>query len=455
MSESSHIHRQLASEGIGKLIWHYSLPAITGTVVMSLFNVVDRIFIGQGVGPLALSGLALTFPFMNVLTSFGMLVGNGAAARISIALGEGDRVKAERILAHAFVLTFMVTGTAIGLSLAFMDDILALFGGTERTIRYAEEYMRIIIPFACFSALSYSFNSIMRATGYPRQAMWTMIICALVNVVLDPLFIFGFGWGIAGAAWATNVAYAVGAAWVMGHFLRRQSNVRFRLQAGIVKSILSLGLSPFSMHLALSLVVVLINVQLLRHGGDLAIGAYGIINSITSLIVMIIIGLNQGIQPLIGYNYGARLHERTAGILRRSVLVGTCVAVAGWTAGTFAPGLLVGLFTTDAAMTGLASHALRITVAAFPIIGFQIVTAGFFQSIGRAGTSIVLSLTRQFIFLVPALVALPPLLGLDGAWWAQPVADTLATLAETVPTGALRCRPDREAALLCHDSLIK
>ena len=205
----------MASEGIGKLIWHYSLPAITGTVVMSLFNIVDRIFIGQGVGPLALSGLALTFPFMNVLTSFGMLVGNGAAARISISLGEGDHAKAERILAHAFVLTFMVTGTAIGLSLAFMDDILTLFGGTERTIRYAEEYMRIIIPFACFSALSYSFNSIMRATGYPRQAMWTMIICALVNVVLDPLFIFGFGWGIAGAAWATNVAYAVGAAWVL------------------------------------------------------------------------------------------------------------------------------------------------------------------------------------------------------------------------------------------------
>ena len=437
MSESSHIHRQLASEGIGKLIWHYSLPAITGTVVMSLFNIVDRIFIGQGVGPLALSGLALTFPFMNVLTSFGMLVGNGAAARISIALGEGDRVKAERILAHAFILTFIVTGTAIGLSLAFMDDILALFGGTERTIRYAEEYMRVIIPFACFSALSYSFNSIMRATGYPRQAMWTMIICALVNVVLDPLFIFGFGWGIAGAAWATNVAYAVGAAWVLGHFLRRRSNVRFRrgrfrLQAGIVKSILGLGLSPFSMHLALSLVVVLTNVQLLRHGGDLAVGAYGIIHSITSLVTMIVIGLNQGIQPLIGYNYGARLHGRTTDILRRSVLVGTCVSLAGWAAGTFAPGLLVGLFTTDAAMTDLASHALRITVAAFPIIGFQIVAAGFFQSIGRAGTSVVLSLTRQLIFLVPGLLVLPPLLGLDGAWAAQPVADALATLVTGV-----------------------
>ena len=199
-----------------------------------------------------------------------------------------------------------------------------------------------------------------------------------------------------------------------------------------MKSILSLGLSPFSMHLALSLVVVLTNVQLLRHGGDLAVGAYGIIHSITSLVTMIIIGLNQGIQPLIGYNYGARLHGRTADILRRSVLIGTGVSLAGWAAGTFAPGLLVGLFTTDVAMTDLASHALRITVAAFPIIGFQIVAAGFFQSIGRAGTSVVLSLTRQLIFLVPGLLVLPPLLGLDGAWAAQPVADALATLVTGV-----------------------
>ena len=437
MSESSIISKQLASEHIGKLIWQYSLPAIVGTVVMSLFNIVDRIFIGQGVGPMAISGLALTFPFMNVLTSFGMLVGSGSAARISIALGAGNRDRAESILAHAFMLTFVVSGVAIVASCIFMDDLLRLFGGTEHTSRYAEEYMRIIIPFAFFSALSYNFNSIMRATGYPKQAMWTMIICALVNVVLDPLFIFVFNWGIRGAAWATNIAYGVGSVWVLAHFMRPKSNLRFRPgrfrpDLHIVKSILSLGLSPFSMHMALSFVIVLINVQLLKYGGDLAIGAYGITNSITSLVVMIIIGLNQGIQPIIGYNYGAQLYGRMFSVLKKSVIIGTCVSTLGFLAGMPFPDALVGLFTNDSEMTAMASNALRITVAAFPIVGFQIVAAHFFQSIGKAFTAIVLSLTRQLIFLIPGLFILPRLFDLNGAWAAQPAADLLATLATAI-----------------------
>lgn len=432
MSESTAITNKLATEKTGKLIWNYSLPAIVGTVVMSLYNIVDRIFIGQGVGALAISGLALTFPFMNILTAFGMLVGSGAASRISISLGENDKEKAERILANTFILTFFVSGFAIIMSYIFMGDLLRLFGGTENTVQYAEDYMRIIIPGAIFSALNYGFNNIMRAAGYPRKAMWTMIICAFVNVVLDPIFIFVFDMGIQGAAYATNISFLVGACWVLSHFMRPTTNIRFKrkyfkLKKDIIKSILSIGLSPFCMQIALSFVVVLINVRLLQYGGDLAIGAYGIINSVTTLIVMIIIGLNQGIQPIIGYNYGAKLYERMFGVLKTAVIIGTCVSTVGFLLGTFVPELMIRMFTNDLEMIAIASNALRITVVTFPIIGAQIVISNFFQSIGKAKISIFLSLTRQLIFFIPALLVLPPIFGLNGAWGAQPASDLLAT----------------------------
>ncbi|NDV47834.1 MATE family efflux transporter [Paludibacter sp. 221] len=432
MSDSAVISNKLASQKLGKLIWEYSLPAIVGTVVMSLYNIVDRIFIGQGVGAMAISGLALTFPFMNILTAFGMLVGAGAAARISITLGEKDKEKAERILANAFILTFLVSGFAIVLSYIFMGDILRLFGGTDNTVKYAEDYMRIIIPGAILSALSYGFNNIMRASGYPRKAMLTMIICALVNVVLDPIFIFVLDMGIEGAAHATNISYLVGACWVLSHFIKPDTNIRFRrkyfrLRKDIIKSIISIGLSPFSMQVALSFVVVLINIQLIKYGGDLAIGAYGIVNSITTLIVMIIVGLNQGIQPIVGYNYGAKLYDRMFGVLRIAIVVATVVSTIGFLLGMFVPELMVKLFSTDSELVGIAANALRITVVAFPIIGFQIVVSNFFQSIGKAKVSIFLSLTRQFIFLIPALLILPSIFELNGTWAAQPLSDVLAT----------------------------
>ena len=433
MSESSIIENKLAFEKIGKLIWNYSFPAIVGTIVMALYNIVDRIFIGQSVGPLAISGLALTFPFMNILTAFGMLVGSGAASRISIFLGEGNKEKAEQILANTLILTFIVSGFAIAISFFFMSDILHLFGGTKNTIQYAENYMRIIIPGAVFSALNYGFNNIIRATGYPRKAMWTMIICALINVVLDAIFIFGFDMGIKGAAHATNISFVVGTCWVMSHFLRKNTNIRFKrscfkLRKDIIKSILSIGLSPFSMQIALSLVVVLINIRLLQYGGDLAIGALGIINSIATLIVMIIIGLNQGIQPIIGYNYGAKLYKRTFGVLKTATIVATCVSSIGFLFGMFVPELMIRMFTRDLEMIRIASNALRITVITFPIIGAQIVISNFFQSIGKAKISIFLSLTRQLIFFIPALFIFPPLFGLNGAWAAQPISDLLATV---------------------------
>jgi putative MATE family efflux protein len=273
----------------------------------------------------------------------------------------------------------------------------------------------------------------MRASGYPRKAMYTMIICALLNAVLDPIFIFWFHWGIQGAAFATNISYLVGTIWVLSHFMKKDSNLRFkrknfRLQKDIVISIISIGLSPFSMQLATCVVIILVNSTLIHYGGDLAIGAFGIINSINTLIVMVIIGLNQGTQPIIGYNYGAKMYDRMFKTLKYAVILATIITTVGFITGTYMPSMIASLFTKDMELQAIATKALRISVTMFPIIGFQIVVTNFFQSIGKAKISIFLSLTRQFVFLVPCLLILPPFFGLTGAWSAMPVSDGLSTI---------------------------
>jgi len=433
----STITNKLSTEKIGKLLWEYSIPSIVGMVVMSLYNVVDRIFIGQGVGPLAISGLALTFPFMILLMAFGLLIGAGASSRISITLGEQDHAKAEKILGNALILTFLITGVASILTFIFMEDILRLFGGTDETVGYAEEYMRIIVPANILSALHFGFNSIMRATGFPKKAMSIMLVSAVINIVLDALFIFVFDWGIKGAAWATVIAYSVGCVWVLSHFFLPISPVRFkkenlRLDKEIVGSIVSIGMSPFSMQLASSLVVVLINTTLIKHGEDLAIGAYGIVNSLTIMIIQIVSGLNKGAQPIIGYNYGARQHDRVFKTLKLTIVAATIMTSTGFLLGMFLSKLSVQLFTTDKELIDIASNALRIVILMFPVVGFQMIISNFFQSIGKAKIAIFLSLTRQLIFLVPSLLILPRIMGLNGAWASFPVADGLAAFVAAI-----------------------
>lgn len=433
MSQSTAPVNKLASEKIGKLLWNYSLPAIIGTVVMSLYNIVDRIFIGQGVGSLAISGLALTFPFMNVLLAFGMLIGAGSASRISITLGQNDKEKAEKILANAIILTFLISGTAIILSLIFMNDLLMLFGGTANTVKYAYDFMIIIVPGGIFTALYFGLNNIMRSSGYPQKAMFNILLGAIINIILDAIFIFVFDWGIQGAAIATVISYFVGTVNVAAHFFSKTSNLRFhwkyfKLEWEIVKSILSIGMSPFSMQMGASLVVVIINSTLLKYGGDFAIGAYGIINSIMMLVVMFIIGLNQGAQPIVGFNYGAGNYDRMFKTLRYTIIIASVFSVVGFIVGRFFSELSVSLFTTDDGLKQIAANALKIGVTMFPLIGFQIVIANFFQSIGKAKMSIFLSLTRQFIFLVPAIFILPLFWGLNGAWASMPLSDGLASI---------------------------
>lgn len=431
---SSH---ELATEDIRKLIWKYSLPAMVGTVVMSLYNIVDRIFIGQGVGALAISGLSLAFPFMIVLMAFGMLIGAGSASRISITLGENDKDKAEKILGNAVVLTFLISGAAIILSLIFMKDLLFMFGGTANTIQYASDYMIIIIPGGIFTALYFGLNNILRASGHPKSAMFNIMLGAIINIILDPIFIFIFDWGIKGAAIATVISYFIGTLNVASHFIYRDSQLRFhtrnfKLQKDIVYSILSIGMSPFSMQIGTSLVVILINSTLLKYGGDLAIGAYGIINSVNMMVVMFIIGLNQGTQPIIGYNYGARNYSRMFSTLKMAAVIGTIFTTVGFIMGMFFPKPIVSVFTSDLELQQISAVGLRISVIMFPIIGFQVVVSNFFQSIGKAKLAIFLSLTRQFIFFIPALLIVPTFFGLEGAWSVMPLSDGLSAIVSSI-----------------------
>jgi len=428
---------KLGTLSIERLLRTYSIPAIVGTMVSSLYNIIDRIYIGFGVGSMAISGLALTFPFMNLLSAFSMLVGAGAASRISIRLGEGDKERAEKILGNAFTLTVIISAVIITFSMIYMNPILMLFGGSENTLKYARDFMTIIIPGTMLSALLFGFNNIMRASGYPKKAMITMIISAIINIALAPIFIFVFKMGIAGAAIATIIAFSVGMIWVILHFVNKKTNIRFhrknfKLDKEIVKSILNIGMSPFTIQIAASITVILINRALLKHGGDLAIGALGIQNAVVTLFIMFIIGLNQGVQPIVGYNYGARNYDRMFHAVRLTAIIATIVATIGFVMGVFFPHVLVKMFTNDQQLVEMSAHALKISVIMFPLVGSQVVLTNFFQFIGRAKISMLLSLIRQILFLIPCLLILPNIFGLDGVWGSMPVSDFLSVIVTAI-----------------------
>lgn len=424
---------ELETKKISKLVWDYALPAIVGTMVNATYNIVDRVFIGQGVGALAISGLAVTFPVMNLIAALGMLVGAGASSRISINLGKKDPERAEKILGNSFLLTIVLNLVFITLLMIFLEPILMAFGASEETYPYARDYLQIILPGNIFVTMTYSFNSMMRASGYPQKAMYTMLIGAALNIILDPIFIFVFGMGIAGVAWATVISMFIGMLFVMYHFTRKATTLRLRkknirFEKSILIAIVSIGLSPFFMQVAASGVAVLMNTSLKNYGGDLAIGAYGILVSLIMLITMFVIGLNQGLQPIIGYNYGAEIYDRVKAAFYYGVKIATVVTTLGFVFGVFFPRVFARAFTSDPQLLHLAENAMRISIVAFPIVGFQVVISGYFQSIGQAKKSIILSLSRQIIFLIPSIIILPRMFGLDGVWAATPVSDFLASL---------------------------
>lgn len=423
----------LETKKISSLVWEYSIPAIIGTLVNSLYNIVDRIFIGQGVGAYAISGLAITFPVTILASALGMLVGVGAASRISISLGEKKKHTAEQILGNSLMLILLFNAVVMTLFYIYLDPILIAFGATESTLPYAREYLQIVLVGNVFISLCYSFNNMMRASGYPKKAMITMLIGAVLNIILDPIFIFVFNLGIAGVAWATVISMFVGMLFVMHHFVQENSLIRLRkenirLNKTIVLAIVSIGLSPFFMQVAASGVAVLLNTSLLKYGGDLAVGAYGILNSMLLIIVMTVVGLNQGTQPIIGYNYGARNFIRVKETFYYAVKIATIVTCAGFIIGMFFPRQFAGAFTNDRALLEIAENGIRLSLIVFPLVGFQIVAGNFFQSIGQVKKAIIQSLSRQIIFLVPGLLIFPTLFGLNGVWIAMPVSDFLASL---------------------------
>lgn len=430
---TSGITQRLEHEKIGKLLLHYAIPAVIGTIVNSLYNIIDRIYIGQGVGSFAISGLALTFPILIFLQAFGMLVGAGTSARVSIYLGRKDNALANNVLGNALMLTFLFSVLTIVPSMIFLKDLLIVFGGSEQTIPYAEAYLYIAIPGNILAALSFSFNSVMRASGYPRKAMVTMLVGAVLNILLDPLFIFVFDMGIRGAAIATVISMAVSASLVMHHFLLKDSIVRFhkqyfKLKWPIVISILTIGMSPFAMQLAASAVNALMNSSLIQYGGDLAVGAYGIINSFGLLLVMLVIGVAQGMQPIVGFNYGAGHYLRVIQTLKLVIIVATIITSTGFLCAFFIPEIIVSAFTSDAELIAIASQGMHIAFMALVIVGFQIVSGNFFQSIGIAWKSILLSVTRQCLFLIPAILIVPSYFQLNGVWMASPIADILSSV---------------------------
>ena len=434
MNKDSDRLRELGTASVPKLLFKYSLPAVVGTVVSAVYNIVDSMVIGHAIDdPNVVAGIAVTFPVMNLATALGMLIGAGAATRVSIVLGQKDHRRAELILGNSVLLTVIIgimymTGFAI-----FLDKILMLFGASEHTLPYAHEFLMWVLPGMLLMNLTFSYNNVMRASGYPGKAMYTNLIGAGMNMILAPLFLFGFGWGIRGAAIATDISMLVTAFFVMAHFFNTKNELHFvrgtfRFDWPIIKSVLYIGMSPFLINVAGASVNAIINNSLLHYGGDNAIAAVVVFNRFVTVFIFIVIGICQGMQPILGYNYGSGRFNRLFKTLWWAVGSAVAVTSLGSAIGALMPESIARMFMQDPEQINCAVSCLRITTIAFWIVGFQVVATNFFQSMGMAGKSIFLSLTRQIIFMIPLLYILPPHFGLDGVWAAFPISDFVATV---------------------------
>lgn len=428
--------RELETKPIGALLLQYALPAVITQVVASIYNIVDRVFLGQYVGALAIAGLAITLPIMNIIHALGSLVGVGASSRMSIVLGRKDVRWAEKILGNSMLLTFFFGFLFVTGGYLFMDRILQMFGASLDTIGYAREYMQIVLPGMFFTTMTFNLTGLIRASGYPTKSMWIMAGGAVLNIFLDALFISAFGWGIAGAAWATTISMFSTAVVAMLHFVNPKSFIRFKRHAWapklyIFRNVLLIGMSPFLMNFAASFVVALLNRQLIRYGGDLAVGAYGIVNTYAMFLVMFILGICQGMQPIAGYNYGAGHNHRLKQVylltMRVSVIVGTLGAVLAMVM----PRIILRAFTDSDLLLDIGVPALRYLNVMMPLIAFTITNSQFFQSIDKPWIAIVTSLSRQVLFLIPLMFIIPAVMvqyghdGLTGVWQTCTLCDIL------------------------------
>ena len=432
MSKATGNINDLETRPIGRLLWEYSLPAVVGMLVLSLYNVIDRIFIGQGVGADAIGGLAITFPVMNISAAIGLLIGAGAAARVSILLGAKDQRGAEQVLGNALVLILVNAIIYLAIFAIFIDEILVQFGASEATLPYARDFMMWLLPGMLVMNVMFSFNSIMRSSGYPAKAMVTMIIGTIANVILAPIFIFWLDMGIKGAAIATDISMMISCVIVMRHFFDKSKTLHFvkgiyRLRWSVVYPIMAIGAAPSLVNVAGSAINAIINNSLYEYGGDSAVAAAGIFTTYTSLLVTVVVGICQGLQPIIGYNYGAGRYDRLKRAFWLATIAGLLVTTIGAVFGKTCADLIARAFTIDQNLIDATINGLSISLTSFYVVGFQIVATTFLQSLGLAGKSIFLSLVRQAIFLIPFLLILPTYFGLDGVWASFPTADVFST----------------------------
>ena len=435
---------ELGTERVGKLLMQYAIPAIIAQIAASLYNLIDRAFIGHipNVGMDAISGLTNTFPFMNLSVAFGAMIGVGGATLLSVRLGQRDYDSAKNILGNLVTLNVIVGVLFAAVSFLFIDEILLFFGASENTLPYARDYMEVILLGNVITHLYFGINAVLRSAGHPQQAMTATIMTVLMNAVLTPVFIFVFGMGIRGAALATILAQLITLLWQTkllsnpNELLHLQRGI-YKLKGDIVKRILRIGMSPFLINTAACLVVIIINQGLRKNSvsvydGDLSTAAYGISNSMQFIFVMIVLGLTQGMQPIVSYNYGAKRSDRVRNALLQTMLWATLVTTVGFVVCVGFPGMVARIFTSEAELIERASWAMRVMCMFMPVIGFQLVTTNFFQSIGKVNRSIFLSLTRQVLMLIPLLLILPGYYGVEGVWYSMPISDVVAAMLTVV-----------------------
>lgn len=426
--------KQLGELEVSKLLIKFSIPAIVGMLVHALYNVVDRIFIGNGIGSLGIAGITISFPVMLVMMAFSMLIGIGANSLVAIRLGQKNKEEAEVIFGNALVLLIGISISITILGSIFLNPLIKILGASDAIIPYAHDYLQIILLGAVFQAIGMGMNNFIRSEGNPKIAMYTMLIGAILNTLLDPLFIFVFKWGIGGAATATIISQAVSALWVMYYFFSGKSLLKIykenlKLKLSIVLNIISIGIAPFAMQLAASLLNIIMNNSLVIYGGDIAVSGMGVVMSLMTLILMPIFGINQGSQPIIGYNYGAEQYDRVRETLKLAIFAATSIVVVGFLVTRFFPAQLISMFNSkDQELINFGTYAIKIFLIFMPIIGFQIVSANYFQAVGKAKHATFLSLSRQVLILIPALLILPKFFGLQGVLMAGPLADLMSSI---------------------------
>lgn len=430
---------ELGTAPVYKLLWKYALPAIIAMTATSLYNIVDTIYIGHGCGALALGALTVAKPFMDICAAFGSLVGVGASSLLAIYLGEKDYERANRVLGNVIVMNIILSAIVMAVGLIWLDPILMAFGASEATLLYAHEYMEIILYGNVLTHIYFGLNAMLRSAGHPRFSMTATIVAVIINIILDPIFIFGLDMGVRGAALATVISQAVAVVWQLTKFMDKNELVRFhrgiwRLNRHITLRALAIGMSPFLYNIAHCFVVIIINNQLKNFGGDMAIASYGVINRLTFVFAMMVMGLNQGMQPIAGYNYGAKQFDRVLKSFYLTCAYATGVMGLVFILGEFFPDLMTRMFTHDVELIAQTVRPMRIVCSTMLIIGFQMVTGNLFTSVGKAGKAIFLSLTRQVLYLIPLVLWLPTIFTtpIDGVWWSIPISDTISAVTAII-----------------------